>query len=221
VPNQVKVKSITKVTHDVLQIRTEKPSGFSFIPGQATDVAINKDGWQDQLRTFTMTSLPEAPFIEFDIKTYPEHNGVTNQLLQLSVDDELLLHDVYGDIEYKGEGVFIAAGAGLTPFLAILRHLNATGKIGENVLVFANKTREDIVLKDELENILHTEIIHVLSDEDQPGYEHGYVTKEILEPFVTDGKFVYVCGPPPMMKAVEGILQQLHIAEDRIVKEGF
>jgi len=32
---------------------------------------------------------------------------------------------------------------------------------------------------------------------------------------------VYVCGPPPMMKAVEGILQQLHIAEDRIVKEGF
>ena len=40
----VKVKSVDKVTHDVLSIVTEKPHSFNFIPGQATEVSINKNG---------------------------------------------------------------------------------------------------------------------------------------------------------------------------------
>ena len=44
----VKIKSIQKVTHDVLQIVTEKPSGYSFIPGQATDVSINHAEWKEE-----------------------------------------------------------------------------------------------------------------------------------------------------------------------------
>jgi predicted ferric reductase len=39
--------------------------------------------------------------------------------------DELIIRDVWGAIEYKGEGVFIAGGAGVTPFIAILRQLQA------------------------------------------------------------------------------------------------
>jgi ferredoxin-NADP reductase len=38
----VKIKSIKNITHDVLQIVTEKPKQYNFTPGQATEVAINK-----------------------------------------------------------------------------------------------------------------------------------------------------------------------------------
>src|SRR5678809_133275 len=99
----VKILSIEHVTHDVLQVVTEKPTAYSFTPGQATDVSINKEGWKDELRPFTFTSLPANNYVEFTIKTYPSRNGVTNQILQLKKNDELILHDVFGEIGYKGE----------------------------------------------------------------------------------------------------------------------
>jgi ferredoxin-NADP reductase len=46
-PFTAKVKSILHLTHDVLQIVTEKPAQLKFTPGQATEISINKDGWQN------------------------------------------------------------------------------------------------------------------------------------------------------------------------------
>ena len=66
----VKVISIDHVTHDVLRLKTEKPEGFIFIPGQATRVAINKEGWEKKKRPFTFTNLPDEDHLEFTIKTY-------------------------------------------------------------------------------------------------------------------------------------------------------
>ena len=81
----VKIKSIKKLTHDVLQIVTEKPPAYTFIPGQATDISINNDEWKEEKRPFTFTCLPENDYIEFTIKTYPSHQSVTNQLDRKSV----------------------------------------------------------------------------------------------------------------------------------------
>ena len=117
--HHVKIESIKHVTHDVLQIRVEKPRGLTFAPGQATEVSVNKTGWLKEKRPFTFTCLPDDDYLEFNIKTYPSHKGVTNELLQLKKNDELILHDIFGTIAYKGEGVFIAGGAGVTPFISI------------------------------------------------------------------------------------------------------
>ncbi|MCC6599400.1 MAG: flavodoxin reductase, partial [Crocinitomicaceae bacterium] len=77
----VKIISTEHLTHDVLRIVAEKPAKLYFTAGQAVDVSINKQGWEQELRPFTFTSLPEDGHIEFTIKTYPSHNGVTQQLL--------------------------------------------------------------------------------------------------------------------------------------------
>jgi ferredoxin-NADP reductase len=84
--------------------------------------------------------LNEWDHLEFTIKIYSDHDGVTNQLGQLKVGDELLLHDVWGAIQYKGEGTFIAGGAGVTPFIAIFRQLQKDKKLGNNKLIFSNRT---------------------------------------------------------------------------------
>ena len=218
----VKINSIKHITHDVLRIVTEKPQKHTFTPGQATEVSINKSGWKDEKRPFTFTCLPDSDYLEFTIKTYPSHKGVTNELLQLKKKDELILHDVFGAIAYKSEGVFIAGGAGVTPFICIFRDLKSKNLIGNNKLIFANKTKGDIILAHEFKKLLGRNFINILSDEKADGYAHGQITEGFLKDYVQDPKKnIYVCGPPPMMNAIEKQLANLKIDEKLIIKEVF
>lgn len=216
----VKVKSIENVTHDVLKIVAEKPENFSFKPGQATEIAINKNGWKKEKRPFTFTCLPNADYLEFTIKTYPLHKSVTNQLLQLRENDELILHEVFGAIEYKGEGVFIAGGAGITPFISIFRYLQSINKTGANKLIYANKTKADIILEAEFKKLLGSNFINILSDEKAEGYANGLITEDFIKQNSNGlDKLFYVCGPPPMLEAIEKQLFNLHVNEESIIKE--
>ncbi len=216
----VKIKSLEKLTHDVLKIVTEKPVEFSFTPGQAAEVSINKEEWKEEKRPFTFTCLPADDYLEFTIKTYPSHKAVTNELLLLTADDELILHDVFGAIHYKAEGLFIAGGAGVTPFISIFRYLQSTGKTGNNKLIFANKTRADIILEQEFKNMLGTNFINILSEEKAEGYENGMISEEFIKANMggTDQLF-YLCGPKPMMEAVEKQLAALDVQKESIIKE--
>jgi ferredoxin-NADP reductase len=218
----VKIISIDLITHDVLQISAEKPDNLSFIPGQATEVSINKAGWQNQRRPFTFTSLPDDDQLQFTIKTYPARHGVTNELLKLKRNDELILNDVFGTIAYKSEGVFIAGGAGITPFISILRFLKARNETGNNLLIFANKTKNDIILKDEFSDLLGKNFINILSEEKVRGYSHGFITENFLTRHITDfSRNFYLCGPPPMMRSVEKILSDLKVDKNLIIREEF
>lgn len=218
----VKVKSVDRVAHDVLRIVTAKPRQYIFNPGQATDIAINKNGWQNEIRPFTFTCLPEDDYIEFTIKTYPSHKGVTNELLHLKPNDELIIEEPFGTISYKGEGVFIAGGAGVTPFISIFRYLRSKNEIGNNKLIFANKTKADIIHQNEFEEMLGKNFINILSDEKTDEYAHGFITEEFLKSTITDlNKYFYVCGPPPMMDIVERYLNNLNVDKKLIIKEKF
>jgi len=218
----VKIRSIAYVTHDVLGIRVDKPAGWAYTPGQATEVFIDREGWKEEGRPFTFTSLPGDDHLEFTIKTYPERNGVTAQLRQLKEGDALLLNDIFGEIAYKGEGLFIAGGAGITPFIAIFRQLKEERRIGNNRLLFANKRREDIIHEEEFRRLLGPHFVNILSGETVPGYEHGYISEAILKKLISgSGEYLYLCGPPPMMDAVEQTLAALGIDPARVVKEGF
>ncbi|MBZ9627395.1 flavodoxin reductase [Psychroflexus sp. CAK1W] len=218
--NTLKIKSIEKITHDVLQVKTNKPSNLEFKPGQATELFINKEGWKEEGRPFTFTSLPEDKDLEFVIKTYPDHNGVTEQLLDLNEGDELLQNEVFGNIYFRGKGTFIAGGAGLTPLIAILRDRDKHGENEDNKLIFSNKTKGDIILKEELENMLGDQFVNILSEENTDDYPHGHIDKDFLKDHILklDQKF-YVCGPPPMIENVVKDLKDIGVDDDNIILE--
>src|SRR5690554_4606469 len=177
----VKIKSVKHITHDVLQIVTEKPKELELVPGQATEVFLDKPGWESEGRPFSFTCLPNEDHLEFMIKTYPGHGGVTKELLKLGANDRLIINDVFGAINYNDEGTFIAGGAGITPFISILRNLRANNKIGNNKLLFANKTASDIILKEELTEMLGDNFINILSEETSEKYTHGYITADFIK----------------------------------------
>ena len=218
----VKLLSKEHLTHDVLRLVLEKPDEIHYLPGQAVDLSIHRPQWENELRAFTFTSLEEDSTLEFTIKTYPAHNGVTAQLLNLNEGDELVVHDVFGDIHYKGEGLFIAGGAGITPFIAIFKQLQKNNQLSTNRLLFANKTQKDIILKDYFHKLLGDRFVNVLSEESHPNYAHGYITKELIQQQLdVHNPYYYLCGPDPMMNVIEKQLYDLGVSPEFIVREGF
>ncbi|SEB03977.1 hypothetical protein SAMN05443667_11676 [Flavobacterium gillisiae] len=216
----VKIISVEPVTHDVKRFTIQKPEGFKFKPGQATEVSINTPALKNEKRPFTFTSLNDNKHLEFTIKIYDSHNGVTKELGKLKNGDELIIRDVWGAIEYKGEGVFIAGGAGVTPFIAILRQLQADEKIANNKLIFTNKTESDIILKKEFNEMLGKNFINTLTDEKKEGYENGRIDYTFLKEKIDNFKqHFYVCGPPQFVTAISEALAQLGAKTDAVVFE--
>ena len=215
-----KISSITPVTHDVRCIRIEKPANYSFVPGQATDVSIDKDGWREEKRPFTFTSLNTDPYLEFTIKTYSDHNGVTGQIGLLEQGDRLIIDEPWGAIHYKGEGYFIAGGAGITPFMAIFRQLHQVGLIGKNKLFFSNKTSADIIYKQELLKIFGSNAVFVLTQNGEETHARDFIDRTFLKAHISQmSKYFYVCGPDPMVQAIDGILEGLGANPQSVVFE--
>jgi ferredoxin-NADP reductase len=216
----VEIRTIENVTHNVKQFTFTKPEGYVFEPGQATDVSIDRDGWRDDKHPFTFTSLPGWDDLQFTIKIYPDHNGLTEQMDGLNVGDRLLIEDAWGTIQYKGKGTFIAGGAGVTPFIAILRDLQARDMMAGHRLIFANQTSKDIILKEEFDAMDGLETLHILSNESDPRYEHGLIDKAFLEKNVSDfSQRFYVCGPDKMIENVNATLKELGADPDGLVFE--
>lgn len=218
--HEVKILGIEPVTHNVLRIAVQRPQNYHFIPGQATEVAINKEGFKAERRPFTFTGLQDWDHLEFTIKTYTDHPGVTNELRSLKEGDSLLLHDVWGAIQYSGEGTFIAGGAGITPFIAIFRDLHQKGQVGNNRLFFSNKTEADIILEEELEEILGDKFVNVMTEQTSSQYINDRIDKAFLQKNISDmNQHFYICGPDPMVAAIGQDLKDLGAGEGLITVE--
>ena len=217
--HRVRILDVEPVTHNVRRFRFEKPDGYDFSPGQATEVAIDRDGWRDEKRPFTFTGLRGWDDLEFTIKIYSDHDGVTNRLGTLGPGDALLIDDPWGTIEYKGAGTFIAGGAGITPFIAILRDLAEKGQVEGNRLLFANKTDKDIILRETWEKMPGLDHLFVTSD-GSGGFASGRIGKTFLKDRVKDfSQHFYVCGPDPMVADIMAALKELGANPEALVFE--
>ncbi len=216
----VKILKIEQLNYNVKKFVVERPINYEFFPGQATDISINKGKWKEIKKPFTFTSLNENPHLEFTIKIYKDRKGFTNELDKLKPGDELIIRDIWGAIRYKGPGTFIAGGAGITPFLAILRQLKKENKISGNTLIFSNKTEKDIILKNELESMLKGQCIFVLTQEKHPLYENTRINEEYLRKNIHSiNQNFYVCGPKQMVKEINETLKKLGAHPDSLVFE--
>jgi ferredoxin-NADP reductase len=223
--NIVKILDIKEVTHDTKQFRLEKPKGYHFIPGQATELSIDKPEWKDNKHPFTFTGLNDDPFLQFTIKRYADHHGMTDQLHRLQPGAELIVRDPWGAIEYRGPGYFLAGGAGITPFLAIFRQLHKDNQVKGNTLFFSNKTAADIIEHDELLDILGVRVTFLLTRESASGpylgpYLRGRIDEDFLKDQVSDLRQpFYICGPDEMVGALTAILKEMHAKTESLIFE--
>lgn len=192
----LKIISNHYITHNVKRFVLEKPKDFTYAPGQSAVISINIPGWENQLRPYTFTSLQHWDYLEIIVKIYEEHEGVSAQMGKLNTGAELLLHEVFGTIKYKGPGIFIAGGTGITPFIAIFRALFESGNLRKVALLYSNRTKDDIILHDELTKMLGPAYKNVFTKEGVIGFRERRIDRKYL--IETIGNFdsrFYVCGP--------------------------
>jgi ferredoxin-NADP reductase len=208
------------VTHDVKRFIVSRPVDFAFQPGQGVELAINCPAWETKKRPFTPTSLAADRVVEFTIKGYPSHAGVTRELHGLEAGDELLMSGTFGTITYQGPGTFIAGGAGVTPFIAILRELERTGKLDGHRLLFSNKTPADVICEKEFRQYLGKRCLLTCTDDNAPGYDNRRIDRAYLSETLQDfDQHFYVCGPPTFTRAICTALQELGANPDALVFE--
>lgn len=216
----VKVLDSHFITHDVKRFVVEKPDGYTFVPGQASDVAINLEGWKEKTRPFTFTGLNKWDYLEFMIKIYPERNGVTKMMGRVNAGDELIIGEPFGAITYQGPGVFIAGGAGITPFVAIFRELQRNKQLEGNLLIYSNKTSEDVILDAELSEMLKESFINVYTRENVIGFLDRHIDRNFLiEHIVNFSQHFYLCGPMKFVRDLKNILLDLGAEPQDLVIE--
>jgi ferredoxin-NADP reductase len=130
------------------------------------------------------------------------------------------LRDVWGTITYKGPGVFIAGGAGVTPFIATLRDLHHRRKLDGHTLILSNRTEADIILRDEFEAMRGLETIWTVTDDKQSSLPHDRIDASFLKTRIKDfEQNFYLCGPDDMVKQLRGTLKELGASVDNVTWE--
>lgn len=208
--HSVTILDIADITHNVRRYTLERPEGYTFEPGQATELSLDEAGWRDRKHPFTFTGLGDDRNLEFTIKSYfnTGGDGVTERLYGYRPGQRLILRDVWGTITYKGPGTFIAGGAGVTPFIAILRDLHHRRKLNGHTLIASNRTAADIILRDEFEAMRGLATIWTATDDpDAENVEHARIDEDFLKRYIGDiSQNFYLCGPDPMVKDLRSAL---------------
>jgi ring-1,2-phenylacetyl-CoA epoxidase subunit PaaE len=129
--------------------------------------------------------------------------------------------------------VGFAGGSGITPMLSLIRTLLATEPGSRFTLVYGNRTVESIMFLEALQALKNRYIdrlalIHVLSDEPNEidllsGLLDAPRCRELLQTLIAPQSIdeAFICGPAPMMDAVESSLREAGVAADRIHIERF
>jgi ferredoxin-NADP reductase len=130
-----------------------------------------------------------------------------------------------GEFYYEGlrdaKHVLAAAGgSGITPFYSMAAAISSGIEDFDLTILYGSRTEESILLKDELSALEKAcdkvHIVHVLSDEEKEGYEHGLIQKELLEKYGAKDSSVFVCGPGAMQKFIKKECEDLGIQKRRV-----
>lgn len=200
------------LTHDVLLLKLSRPVDFTFQAGQAIEVALEEPRFFGDSAPFTLTGLNSDNSLEIILKVYFSRRGITHGISELKPGDKLIISAPWDSFPNLGPGVFIAGGAGITSFLALLRHFANDEMMGKSKLFFSNKTEKDIFFADELEHLLGTDFIRIVTRENNSSRWYGRLNKYFLQEYITrfDCPF-YISGPGNFTEQIKNLLVEMGI----------
>lgn len=214
-----KVTKVEEVTHDTKRLVFALPSKEHEMGITVASCLMAKaevDG-KAVVRPYTPTNTnDEKGQLELVVKGYPK-GKLSKHIVNLKEGDELAMKGPFVKFEYKPNQYktvgFLVGGSGITPALQVIKEICRNPEDSTQVvLVFANQTEKDIILRDELDALQYMypqlKVHYVLdkADDSWKGYT-GYITKELVQellPAPSDSNLIGVCGPPPMMDAISG-----------------
>jgi ferredoxin-NADP reductase len=198
---------------------TIKPGwGFSgkYRPGQYVGIGLRIDGrWH--WRSYSLTSIPQRDKknITITVKATPEGFLSTHLVNGVKPGTIVRLASPKGDFALPdpppAKILFITAGSGITPVMAMLRTLRSRKQHTDIEHIHSAPSGDDVIFRDELRELANS----------QPGYRlhlqlteaQGHLDFDELGDIVADWQErpTWVCGPPALLDTVEEVWK----SEDR------
>ncbi|MBM3523908.1 MAG: oxidoreductase, partial [Alphaproteobacteria bacterium] len=214
-----------------LAIEPESGSAFQFDAGQFVWLTLNRSPFSITEHPFSISSAPaDGTRLSFVIK---EVGDFTRGIGDTPLGAPAYLDGPHGNLTLRRRSgdsvVFLAGGVGVAPILSMLRQLAAERDQRPIKLVYANRCAEQILYRDELEQLASTlqlTIAHVIAEPPQgwtgeTGVIDDRLLERILAPVERDNSLFVVCGPGPMISAVTRSLRRVGVSRRRIVSERF
>ncbi len=239
--HSLKVKNVQKETADCVSISFDIPhelaSTFLFKEGQNITIKKMING-EETRRSYSICNAPHEHELKIAVKKVP--GGLFSQF----ANDVLLAGEILEVLpptgkfnahltgKDAGNYLAIAAGSGITPVIAIIKHTLQTQPESNFTLVYGNQSRSSIIFFEELEALKNKymqrfNLINVLSREKTDAtINYGRITTEKLTALqllvnYNDMDDIYICGPEAMIFSASSFFESLGINKNAIHFELF
>jgi len=215
-----------------LWLKPDGHDGFDFQAGQFAWITNESPFiFRENPFSFSTSSDRDDNLFGFTIK---ELGDFTSTIKELKPGDTVYVDGPYGtfnlDEHYENRLVLIAGGIGSAPVLSILRTMKDRGREKPVIFFYGNPTWDSVIYREELEALeksIDLKVVHVL-EHPPAGWEgeKGFITAEILKRHLPEDYqqweyLFFLCGPMPMIQAVEGALADLDVSTTRIFSEKY
>ena len=208
---------------------TEKMAYFR--ASQYVSVSLNIDGAPVN-KPYTIRSNPKDALGSGDtsytltIKLTDPAYASAHILSTWKEGDQVDISGPLGDFYYQNlrdakQVVAIAGGSGITPFYSMAAAIADGIEDFDLTILYGSRTADGILLKDEIEAVAarskgRVKVIHVLSHEEKEGFEHGFITAELIRKYAPQGDYsVFMCGPKAMYTFEAGEMKKLGLPKRR------
>lgn len=230
---QVRVAEVRRETPSALTLVLEDtgrpPRPFDYRPGQYFTLVADIDGHPVR-RAYSASSAPGTPRLEVTVKHVEDGRFSTHVHRGLRVNDCLTVRGPSGSFHARSQApddtVLIAAGSGVTPMMSMIRTRLADRRGRDRIaLLYSSRATEEIIFGTELDRLVNTfpdrlSVTHVLTRQagrlDADGVRH-WITQR---PRAHDAHY-YVCGPEPLMDAVQDVLADLGVPDEQTHQERY
>jgi len=232
----LKFKRAIQLAPDTGEFVFESDIPLSFKPGQYLEWTLGhkKVDLRGNRRYFTIASSPTEKEILLGVKFYEKPSSFKTALAQMKENDIIIASQLSGDFvlprNKKKKLVFIAGGIGVTPFRSMVKYLIDTREQRDIILVYANRTEEDIAYKNIFDlaiKVFNLRVIYVISDLKDKTINWtgkiGFVDEKMIKEQISDfsERTFYISGPPSMVSGIEKTIKNLGVKNSHIKTDFF
>ena len=232
----LKLKRKGRISSDMMNFVFKPSHRLAFEPGQYMELTLAhaKPDSRGNRRFFTIASSPTEDDLHLGVRFYANSSSFKKALYRIDGRSKMIAGQIAGDFtlpkDPKQKLVFMAGGIGITPFRSMLKYLIDMHEHRDIVLLYANRTTDEIAYKDilsEAQTKLGIKVFCTLTNtkaipRNWPGFV-GRIDERVIRAAVPDYKerTFYVSGSLDMVRAYEHILKNMRVRHDQIKKDFF
>lgn len=227
------------VTISEIKVWDENCKSFTFVPdpsrgtaqlaffkaGSYLSVSLEVNGAR-LTRPYSISSSPqealEGKYV-LTIKRVPGGIASNYMLDHWKVGDPVTVTGPLGEFVYlpirDGRTVIgVAGGSGITPFHSFAKAIADGDEDFNLILLYGSRTEKGILFREDFDALEKAsgkiKVVHVLSDEEKDGFEHGFITAELIQKYAPKEDYsIFLCGPAGMYRFLDQQIETLGLEQ--------